>query len=158
MFEILTSGCFQQVERSVDVDEACPNRVLGGVFTADDGGFMKDSFDVFQSLFEFDGISDVYLLEMKLRVTSMLSEVSSAPEGEIINHCDMAVLLQETVNKVASDEAGSARDQCSLKAECRGLFSYEKRKPSFSSSTLSESFSYFSREPTSYQKASEMKE
>ncbi len=118
---------------------------------------MKDSFDVFQSLFEFDGVPDVCLLEIELLVAFMLSEVSSAPGGEVINNCDMAVLLQEAVNEVASDETGSTCDQCSLKAECRRMFSYEKRKLSFSSSTPSVSFSYFSREPTSYQKASEMK-
>ncbi len=131
----------------MDVDQACPDRVLGGVFTADDGGFVKDSFDVFQGLFEFDGVPDICLLEMKLLVAYMLSEVSSAPRGEVINNCDMAVLLQEAVNKVASDEASSACDQCSLKAECRSMFSNEKRKPSFSSSMPSASFSYFSMEP-----------
>ncbi len=141
----------------MDVDQACSDRVLGGVFTADDGGFVKDSFDVFQGLFEFDGVPDVCLLEMELLVAFMLRKVSSAPGGEVINNCDITVLLEEAVNKVASDEASSTRDECSLKAECRSMFSYEKRKPSFSSSTASVSFSYFSREPTSYRKASEIK-
>ena len=60
----------------------------------------------------------------EVRVTLQVADILDAAGGEIVHHLDAPSTLQEGLRQVRSDEAGSARDQCSRHADLRNASSW----------------------------------
>lgn len=80
---------------------------MSSIFTTDDRGFMEDSLAIFHRLFKFGCVEDAGLRESQSSVALMLGEVFQATGGEIIDYSYLAILSEEMVNKMASNEASS---------------------------------------------------
>jgi hypothetical protein len=73
---------------------------------------VKDHVMVFEFFFEGGKVEEVCLDEGEVFVVEMMVDEGFIPGAEVVVHGDGIVVVEKGVDEVASDESGSAGDEC----------------------------------------------
>jgi len=73
---------------------------------------VEDHVMAFEFFFEGGEVEEVRLDECEPFVVEMMVDEGGVPGAEVVVHGDGIVGVEKGVNKVASDESGSAGDEC----------------------------------------------
>lgn len=103
-------------ERAIDVGAEVGFRLLNRRNDVSARRKMKNSFRVRTRPIDRMHIANIRLDDLKARIAVVLFQIAAPTDNEVVQDADLAALVDQPIDKMASDEARTARDQINQNA------------------------------------------